>query len=547
MQRLKAIRLRPASSVRLTPLLVTLICLLVILGSPVPATTLNLSAAGKLDEFEVASRLGVELLDAPTVGLQPVQWYGTRAEWPVEPGPRRLVLPGNLKQLTGATLETTGTQVQLRLPPAEIRAVRREKQAKGERLVIELDRPVFYQVTPIPGGVRLSVQSRPGAGLKLEAGVQVAATPEQMVIEASGPGSSFYTVTTLAGPPRLVVEWQIEGEGSRLQALNAFLSYREWQLVWEGRPRRVHVLTFVLAQVRLGILSTQGRTTGPLSAMAELAGAWGAVNGSFFNRNTQEALGALRSLGAWWSGPVPGIPARGAVAWSDLALAFDRLHWQGTVRGRFDLPVGTFNSSLTGPGLAAYSRAWGSYVPRAGERLALLQDRKLRAVLSPKTPIAIPEDGLLLAAREEPASSRFGELAESGAVLDLEIAIDPPSLRQPSLLAAGPLLVKDGRVVLDADLERFRPDVQADGVARTVIARTAESGMLIVVERGPQAEGMSLTALTRLITTRLSVQDALNLDGGGSSAFYLSGHLRDRPEGNFERSVHNGLGLWPRL
>jgi hypothetical protein len=81
---------------------------------------------------------------------------------------------------------------------------------------------------------------------------------------------------------------------------------------------------------------------------------------------------------------------------------------------------------------------------------------------------------------------------------------------------------------------------------RTAVGWTADGRLLFVVVDGrqpPYSDGMSLAELTWLFQ-RLGATDALNLDGGGSTALVIGGALVNRPsDAAGERAVGNALSL----
>jgi hypothetical protein len=117
-------------------------------------------------------------------------------------------------------------------------------------------------------------------------------------------------------------------------------------------------------------------------------------------------------------------------------------------------------------------------------------------------------------------------------------------------VGGGPILLRDGKVLLD--------DEGFDKVAfvdkqhpRSAIGRTANGDMWFVTIDGRQetGSGVSLTELANEMK-RLGCVDAMNLDGGGSSAINILGVLVNRPSDGIERPVANGIVLFgpqPRL
>jgi Phosphodiester glycosidase len=117
------------------------------------------------------------------------------------------------------------------------------------------------------------------------------------------------------------------------------------------------------------------------------------------------------------------------------------------------------------------------------------------------------------------------------------------------LLQAGPMLVAGGITVFDpeADTEGFRagahqfdPDI-TDGRHPRAALGLAEGRILAVATdgRGYRDSGLTLSELAELMVA-LGCEDAINLDGGGSTSLVSGGRLRNRPRGDFEVSVAGG-------
>jgi exopolysaccharide biosynthesis protein len=80
---------------------------------------------------------------------------------------------------------------------------------------------------------------------------------------------------------------------------------------------------------------------------------------------------------------------------------------------------------------------------------------------------------------------------------------------------------------------------------RTAIGWNGRRLFLVVVDgrQPPWSDGMTLDEMTWLFQ-RLRATDALNLDGGGSSALVLNGRVVNRPsDREGERAVGNALAL----
>jgi exopolysaccharide biosynthesis protein len=109
------------------------------------------------------------------------------------------------------------------------------------------------------------------------------------------------------------------------------------------------------------------------------------------------------------------------------------------------------------------------------------------------------------------------------------------------LVQAGPLLVRDGRSVIDgADAEgfsagsgQFDSDITVGRYPRCALG-VSEDELLAVCCDGRRSgvdAGLDLGELARLFVS-FGAREAINLDGGGSSTLVHRGHLLNRPYSN---------------
>ena len=127
-----------------------------------------------------------------------------------------------------------------------------------------------------------------------------------------------------------------------------------------------------------------------------------------------------------------------------------------------------------------------------------------------------------------------------------------------SAIGAGPVLIKDGTTrvnfhtisgVYSSNFELFPSDIYSSSTRqpRTAIGRTADGKVVLMVVDGRNtgvSEGVVLTDLARLMKG-VGCVDALNLDGGGSSAFCagLDMKVLNRPSDGSERAVTSIVGF----
>jgi hypothetical protein len=133
-----------------------------------------------------------------------------------------------------------------------------------------------------------------------------------------------------------------------------------------------------------------------------------------------------------------------------------------------------------------------------------------------------------------------------------EIVFEPPAAPPPvwfNAVAGTPWLVREGRAREPADDQRC-PGLCAREHPRTVVGLDAQRRHLwIVVAEGrrPGVPGVVLAPLAQWLQAQ-GVFEAVNLDGGGSSALFVQGQsLAARPANEpAQRAVANALRIVPR-
>jgi hypothetical protein len=304
--------------------------------------------------------------------------------------------------------------------------------------------------------------------------------------------------------------------------------------------------------------------TAELEQMAAQQGTVAAINAGFFNRNTRQPIGALRLDGRWLSNPILG---RGVMAWDDTGmLEFGRVRFEAAITTQIGdrIPVVGINTAYILPGLSQVTPDWGlTYTTQTDdETLTTIQADRVIAIQTAAAAgsltLGIPVDGYLLAARELDGQLQAQKLLV-GDQLRLVWSLDSPELAAlPHMVGAGPLLIQDGVIVLDAELERFQPSFITQRAARSAIGLTAEGSLLwVVAGQAQESTGLTLAETAALMQQLGSVQ-ALNLDGGNSSTLVWQGQALNlplpdpspgdesgaSPPSPWRPRVHNGIGLF---
>ncbi|MEJ1929941.1 phosphodiester glycosidase family protein [Nostoc sp. NIES-2111] len=549
--------------------------------------------------------IGVDLLNSNNPARQPVLWFSPSNQPSVlttrlQGGYRYLDI-SKFARTAGWQMQTQGNTLAIATPRAQVRNIR-FNQLPATRIVFDLDRPTPWQVrqgqpirpsadptnadakppaatlrewtivldgiadpaliqryTPLPVAPAPTLEQNPLKQMPTPTSeglvTQVEVVNNQTLIRLNVPLALSPRVTTINNPDRLIVDLRPDPLEARDISWANGIRWRQQYLnlntdrfpvvLLEINPRTVGVT--------LKPIITNSDTlvgTAPILQTAQRYLAVGAINGGYFNRNNRYPLGAIRLDNRWLSSP---ILNRGAIAWNNAGqFYFGRLSLQETLVTSNGLrsPILFLNSGYVQSGIARYTPAWGqTYTPLTdNERIFVVQNNKISNQFTGdkagQSSFPIPRDGYLLTLRGN-ASAITSQLP-IGTDVQITSTTTPADFnRYPNIIGAGPLLIQNSQIVLNAESEQFSKAFIAERAVRSGICTTSNNTLLITATHnragGP---GPTLAEHAQLMKL-LGCVNALNLDGGSSTSLYLSGQLLDRYPNTAAR-VHNGIGIFLR-
>ncbi len=507
---------------------------------------------------------GIQFLNTNAATQQPIQWFSTAGSMILPAGiagSDRSLTIADFAQRLGWQVTTSANMLNLVTPAAKLRAVRQGNLLVGDRIVIELDRPATWHTNPQTQEIVLTVDAQADQALvqsfKAVPGtyvqsIQVEPDHRQTRLRVATSADLQPRVWSLTAPDRIVMDLRPDSLVEQNILWAPGIRWRQQYLASGSSRAPVVWLEVNLRQPGLRlkpILPNPNSMQGiaPLAQIAQLNQAAAAINGGFFHRSRQLPLGAIRQDGRWLSGP---ILNRGAIAWDDTGnLQMARLTLRETVvtstGQRF--PVTHLNSGYLQAGIARYTPAWGTtYTPLSNDEviISMEENQVVNQQLIPKAgsaAIAIPAHGYLLVLRSNQAAAAA---FSPGVMLQLESLIQPADFNHyPNILAAGPLLLLNRQIVLDAKAESFSNAFITEAAPRSAIAQTADGTLLLVtVHRRLDGTDLTLTDIAQLLL-QMGAVTALNLDGGSSTTLFLGGQILNRPPQSAAR-VHNGIGVF---
>ncbi|MEB3291819.1 MAG: phosphodiester glycosidase family protein [Synechococcales bacterium] len=538
----------------------------------------SISTRFSLNDAAAMQQLGLHLLDNPDIQQQPIQWFNPNGSAnPVLPS--RIVAPfrhldiTDLARVHGWQLQGNGEVLTLTTPPAKVQAVRLGRQAWGDRIVIDLDRPTPWQVDAQSQEFLITLDAQaevslpatlpptlpPGSrlkSLKLEPGLEVG---KQTTLRLGIPITLRPRISMLSNPNRLIIDLGAPSLSDRNLQWAPGLRWRQQTLTLDNA--QFPVLWFAVNPRQPGLsirpmlpnptnlagtailLDTARQNLAPLGQAPLQASL--AINGGFFNRLNQLPLGAIRLGTQWRSGA---ILNRGVMAWDGLGqFQFDRYSLQETaiVNGQ-RFPLTHLNSAYVQAGIAHYTTDWGSLYQSLSDNEVIVTLQSGRIIeqrtlgkAGEAVPL-IPSTELLVFRANRTAAASF----PLGATVQIDRSETPGNWQQfPFLLGGGPLLLKNSQIVLDARAEGFSQAFADELAARSAIGRTADGTLIIAaVHNRLGGAGASLSHMAQIMQ-QLGCVDALNYDGGSSTTVYLGGQIVDRPPRSSAR-IHNAIGIF---
>jgi len=362
--------------------------------------------------------------------------------------------------------------------------------------------------------------------------------------------------------------WQLDQQWTR--AVRPGVTFFHFRLTFEQGPAHLYMLQIdpgayytirpVIANNRIGSLAQVDRLAREVQAVA-------AINGGFFDTRGQHLpVGLIRIdyrylFEQFLPRPVLGIDAGGKIHFATFALHSSLYLPDAEVT----IPLSGYNRARKFGQVVAYSREfgastrtnpWGREIvlrrvspgePPAGTSNLL----GLRYLVTGESAgdSVIPNDGLVLSFHSRALHEFRDQLSGlyPGAEIELRGNLPPGWEAFPHLLGGGPMLLKDGAVVLDYATERFKARMNHPA-SRTAVGLTSAGKIaLIVIDRGEPAYSVGATWDQLALVGRdfLGLSELMGFDGGGSSTMFIEDRVVNRPSSGTPRAVANILAVVP--
>lgn len=323
-------------------------------------------------------------------------------------------------------------------------------------------------------------------------------------------------------------------------------SYNQMQLWADGGRQTIHYLEisdwdqeYRLVPVLSG--GKIGRGSQLTRLVQENFGVAG-LNANFFDPGTYTPIGLIIKNGEllsrdWGSRAAVGIDYFGRLKFfrPDLDL------FLRTSEGK--IPVQGLNRPAGDDDLVVYTPEYGKKISLAGSSVCLELRNGNVLTRSFTAPPSVGANRRVVVATGKQRSKLEGLREGDEAEFDWSMKPFIPMLR--GAVSAGPLLIKNGRNVLNLEEENFSHNggLVQSRASRSVLATTGEGDLLFIVVAGA---GVGLEALPGLLgKTGLGIENAIAFDGGSSAGMIYRDGVRIETVGGTRR-IPVGLALIPR-
>lgn len=269
-----------------------------------------------------------------------------------------------------------------------------------------------------------------------------------------------------------------------------------------------------------------------LKDLANRQRAIAAINGGFFRTNGQPA-GILKIKEKFY-----GIAyrPRAAIGWERRGntTLIDRLQTRtGFYINNYKMPVNLMNRPLSAKRAVLFTNGFAGYTKSGNTaQHAIIKDGKIVAIQL-TDPDNLPEDTDVYSLGRDIVANypalRVGDSAQIKITMlpQLEPQTAAAWEQMDFIVGGTPLLIHHGKVIDNFQTEKLNTDFFTKRYARTAIGILPNNNwILVVVESNVflNRQGMTIAELADFMHSLGCVQ-ALNLDGGGSSAMYLQGRI----------------------
>lgn len=292
--------------------------------------------------------------------------------------------------------------------------------------------------------------------------------------------------------------------------------------------------------VKPQIASVKLNSKATLRKIANRENAIVAINGGFFKPQTGTPLGALMIDEKVLTGPIynrVGI----AIFENNHKISYKMANIE------FDINVVTKHNSykidnINQPRMLQsytllYTSDWGKTVPKAPQTGWNMVIKSGKVAKITANAVEINDDEYVIQGNK----NLISKIAKD-AKIDINIRLQDELKGAKHIISAGPYLVKNGKIYVDTQTQRLQAISGKN--PRSAIGYKNDGTLIIVTVDGREetSVGMTLKELAVLMKN-LGCENAMNFDGGSSSAMYVKGRITNQASGKEGIAVSNALTI----
>jgi flagellar hook assembly protein FlgD len=277
-----------------------------------------------------------------------------------------------------------------------------------------------------------------------------------------------------------------------------------------------------------------------------------AIDGDYFDNGTGAPSGLLMQNGVLESAPAAGRSSLGIAADGTLTTGVVSAAgiWQGsgqrrplalnTPTGKFTLFTPAYGTATPKETGAVVEAVLGSFPPATLDQA--LDGTVTQVTTAGGTPI--PSGGAVLVARGAASTAQLKAEAPVGQLVEAQLSLSPDWSGLASAIGGGPLLVKNGKPIFQAD-ELFNARQLNGRQARGAIGQLANGSIVLVGVEGTKPAysiGMSSYELA-VELSQLGAVTAFGLGAGPAAGVAFDGSLLTRPSTGTTPKVSDALVL----
>jgi len=351
-------------------------------------------------------------------------------------------------------------------------------------------------------------------------------------------------VWSLGNPERLVIDIDKVFEKQTVREVAPGIEYKHIYAATTEGPLQIDTLQVDLNNPNLEVkpalaLKGQQFARETVSALASQVGALGAINGTYFAQNGRP-LGLIMIDGKILTSPWAQRTALGITR--DHRVLIDNVGLDYAIKTSYDkiIYADAWNCPREENQLVIYTSGSTTGTNQFGLEVSVV-DNKVVDIGAGN--MGIPSGGCVLSAHG--TKKQLLEGLRIGDPVTVETTLVPNWSEEGvvQIISGGPRLVKNGQVFVTAQAEKFKADVTQGRAPRSALGVTKGQKLLLVAVTGRQPNrsiGLTLNELSKWMI-KLGAIDAMNLDGGGSTAMVVEGKLVNSPSDGQERKVSNAL------